>query len=126
MDAIKLESIVGVLLALSIASERLTEIIKGFVSWLDKPITDDPKHEGIRRSCVQILAVVCGLITAFLARNYIPAEVAEPADVWSILGLGLLASGGSGLWNSILTYVTKLKDVKKAEALFAAKQARQP
>jgi hypothetical protein len=30
--------------------------------------------------------------------------------------LGLLASGGSGFWNSILTYVTKAKDIKAAEA----------
>jgi hypothetical protein len=28
----------------------------------------------------------------------------------------LLASGGSGFWNSILTYVTKAKDLKAAEA----------
>jgi hypothetical protein len=27
-----------------------------------------------------------------------------------------LASGGSGFWNSILTYVTKAKDLKAAEA----------
>jgi len=30
--------------------------------------------------------------------------------------LGLLASGGSGFWNSILTYVAKAKDLKAAEA----------
>jgi len=35
---------------------------------------------------------------------------------WSILGLGLLASGGSGFWNSVLTYVTKVKDIKTVEA----------
>jgi len=30
--------------------------------------------------------------------------------------LGLLASGGSGFWNSVLTFVNKVKDVKKLEA----------
>lgn len=29
--------------------------------------------------------------------------------------LGLLASGGSGFWNSIQTYVAKAKEVKKIE-----------
>jgi hypothetical protein len=39
-----------------------------------------------------------------------------PHDFTGKLALGLLASGGSGFWNSILTYVTKAKDVKAAEA----------
>jgi len=39
-----------------------------------------------------------------------------PHDFTGKLALGLLASGGSGFWNSILTYVTKAKDIKAAEA----------
>jgi hypothetical protein len=115
MDATKLTAIVGVILALSIASERLVEIIKGFIPVLEKQDTD-PKAEGRRRSYLQILAVFSGVLTAFLARDYIPLEIAKPTESWSILGLGLLASGGSGFWNSVLTYVTKAKDIKKAQA----------
>jgi hypothetical protein len=38
-------------------------------------------------------------------------------DGWTgKLALGLLASGGSGFWNSILTYVNKAKDIKVAAA----------
>jgi hypothetical protein len=37
-------------------------------------------------------------------------------DFTGKLALGLLASGGSGFWNSILAYITKAKDVKAAEA----------
>ena len=40
----------------------------------------------------------------------------SPDDWTGTLALGLLASGGSGFWNSILTYVTKAKDLKAAEA----------
>ena len=65
---------------------------------------------------MQILAVLSGLLTAFLAKDYLPPELADATKGWSILGLGLLASGGSGFWNSILTYVTKVKDIKKVEA----------
>jgi hypothetical protein len=123
MDATKLTSIVGVLLALSIASERLVEIIKGLWPWLDKPNANETA-ERRRCSAVQFLAVVSGVVTAFLASSYIPPEIARPADGWSILGLGLLASGGSGLWNSVLTYLTKVKDVKKAQARLALKRAQ--
>ena len=122
MDATNLTAIVGVILALSIASERLVEIIKGFIPGLDKQ-DSDPKAEGRRRSYLQILAVLSGVLTAFLARDYIPPEIAKPTESWAILGLGLLASGGSGFWNSVLTYVTKAKDLKKVEAVVAAKKA---
>jgi hypothetical protein len=122
MDATKLAAIVGVILALSIASERLVEIIKGFIPGLNKQ-EPDPKAEGRRRSYLQILAVFSGVLTAFLARDYMPLEIAKPTESWSILGLGLLASGGSGFWNSVLTYVTKAKDIKKVEAEAAQRTA---
>ena len=122
MDATNLTAIVSVILALSIASERLVEIIKGFIPSLDKQ-DSDPKAEGRRRSYLQILAVLSGVLTAFLAKDYIPPEIAKPTESWAILGLGLLASGGSGFWNSVLTYVTKTKDLKKLEAVVAAKKA---
>ena len=63
------------------------------------------------------------------AADYIPAEVANPSKSWAVIGLGVLASGGSGLWNSVLTYVAKVKDIKKAEAdlkMSAAVQAKSP
>lgn len=121
----KLTTIVTLILALSVASERLVEIIKGFIPGLDKQILDDPKAEGRRRSYLQILAVLSGVLTALLAQDYIPKEIADAAKGWSILGLGLLASGGSGFWNSILTYVMKVKDIKKVEAEEKKKAAAQ-
>jgi hypothetical protein len=123
MDATKLTAIVGVILALSIASERLVEIVKGFIPVLEKQ-DPDPTAEGRRRSYLQILAVFSGVLTAFLARDYIPPEIAKPTESWSIFGLGLLASGGSGFWNSVLTYVSKAKDIKKAQADAASKAVR--
>ena len=116
MDTAKLTAIVTLILALSVASERLVEIIKGFIPSLDKEVPNDAKAEARRRSYLQILAVLSGVLTAFLAQDYIPKEIAEATKGGAILGLGLLASGGSGFWNSILTYVTKLKDIKSVEA----------
>ncbi|MDD5036036.1 MAG: hypothetical protein PHE55_14900 [Methylococcaceae bacterium] len=93
--------------------------------WGDKGVNkEDPdqKAEGRRRSYLQILAVLSGIVTAFLAKDYFPSGIVKPTENLSVIGLGLLASGGSGLWNSVLTYVTKIKDIKKVEAE-TAKQA---
>lgn len=110
-----LVAIVSLILALSVASERLVEIVKGFIPSLDNQITDNPNAEARRRSFLQILAVLSGVFTAFLASDYIPRELAVSTKSWSILGLGLLASGGSGFWNSVLSYVAKVKEIKKVE-----------
>ncbi|QUY42642.1 hypothetical protein [Acaryochloris marina] len=108
----KIAEVVGFVLALSIASERLVEIIKGFWPWLDKTKMKGSTEEGIRRSLLHILAVFSGVFTAFLAKESIPIEVSN----LSFVVLGLLASGGSGFWNAILTYVLEVKNLKKAES----------
>lgn len=33
-----------------------------------------------------------------------------------MIGLAFLASGGSSMWNSVLSYMSGVKDIKKAEA----------
>ena len=117
MDTTQLTAIVGLLIALSVASERLVEIIKGIVPSLNKENSDATK-EGRRRAVLQVLAVLAGIVTAFLAKPTIPDGIipATATGVWPVLALGLLASGGSGFWNSVLTYVTKVKDIKKLDA----------
>jgi len=108
--------IVSVLVCLSVASERLVEIIKGIVPFLNEE-NENTKKEGWRRSVLQFLAVCSGIATAFLAK---PALVEVLPGAWTTLpavfALGFLASGGSGLWNSVLTYVRNVKDIKKWNA----------
>ena len=124
MNLTDLTSLVSVLVALSVAAERLVEIIKGFIPFLNQE-NSDPRMEGIRKSLLQFLAVVSGLVTVFLTRPVIGnAGAAAPGTLipqllnsWpGLLALGLLTSGGSGFWNSIQTFVNKAKDVKKLEA----------
>jgi hypothetical protein len=109
------ENIIGLLISVSIASERLVEIIKGVIPWLNSEHADVSK-EGWRRSVLQCLAVLSGILTAMLARPII-APMIDPE--WNgyigILAIGLLASGGSGFWNAILSYVLQVKEIKKAE-----------
>lgn len=115
MNTDKLISIVGLILALSIASERLVEIVKGYIPWLNTAAATN-EGDGRRRATLQLMAVLAGVTTAWLSRDYIPTEISDVAHGWSFLGLGLLASGGSGFWNAILSYVLKVKDLKGLEA----------
>jgi hypothetical protein len=115
MEINDLTVIVSLILALSIASERLLEIVKGFIGKLaEKGKTE--KQERHRRSALQLLAVVSGIVTTFLAAPVLPENIVPSVTGngrWlSLVALGLLASGGSGLWNGILTYVLKVKDLK--------------
>src|SRR5262245_44427281 len=99
-DLTSLPAIVTLILAPSVASERLVEIVKGLWPFLDQK-NDDVGKERTRRLILQVLAVVAGVLTTYLARDYLPEPIAKPTELWKVLGLGLLASGGSGFWNSI-------------------------
>jgi hypothetical protein len=121
MDTTKLVAIVGLLVALSAASERLVEIIKGLSGWLNDEKAD-PVKERQRKAALQFLAVLAGIGTTLLARPSIPAELL-PKGMLSFVALGLLASGGSGLWNSVLTYLLEIKNIKENMAAVSAKKA---
>jgi hypothetical protein len=121
MDSTHLVAVVGLLVALSVASERLVEIVKGLVPPLSGKSTTQWK-ENVRRTANQLLAVGAGIATAYLALPAIPQDVLPITnDLTTTIALGLLASGGSGFWNAILTYVLQVKDIKEA----AARKARE-
>jgi hypothetical protein len=93
MDPTKLTTIISLLVALSIASERLVDIIKGLVPCLNQ---QRPKsvEERWRKAALQLLAVGAGITTAWLASPVVPDFI--PHGFIGNLALGLLASGGSG------------------------------
>jgi hypothetical protein len=123
IDLNQLSALVSLLLALSLASERLVSIFKGFIPSLNQP-NPDPTAEGRRSSYLQIASVVAGIFTAGLAWPFltnVPAWLSSgEGRVVGVLALGLLASGGSGLWNSVQGYLNLVKDIKKAQAATAA------
>lgn len=112
-----LTPVVTLLIALSIASERLVEIVKNFFPFLSQ---QQPKvaDESRRKLILHLLAVVAGCVSAWLAWPVAKDILSQAAIAhqWSvILALGALASGGSGFWNTILTYLLNLKNLKRAE-----------
>lgn len=111
-----MSTIVALLIALSVAAERLVEIVKGMIPPLNKKHPDDPAKEGRRKAFLQVLAVAAGIATAWLSAPVIREIVPGDWGRWpGVLALGLLASGGSGFWNSVQSYVLLLKDLKKVE-----------
>src|SRR5207244_1277841 len=112
-------TVVGLLVALSVASERIVEIIKQLIPFLDLRNTDS-KMEAWRRAAIQTLAGAAGVGTAYLAMPVIQSAL---PTAWSelpvLLILGLLASGGSGFWNSVQTYVYSVKEITRLAATAA-------
>jgi len=125
MDINTLAVIVTLLIGLSVASERLVAIVKGLIPFLNQE-NANPVFEGWRTSALQALAVAAGIVTALLARPLIPSIVPGWDNLPGLLALGLLASGGSGFWNSIQGYVNLVKDIKKLERREKRLEARLP
>ena len=119
-----LPSVVTLLIALSVATERVVEIVKGFWPYVNQQ-KSDPIAEAKRTAVVQGLAVVGGIVIAWLSWPIVKQVL--PVDetftrIPTVLALGFLASGGSGFWNSILGYVLNLKTLQGAAADAAQRQ----
>ena len=119
-----LTAVVTLLMALAVASERLVEMVKGYIPFLS---TQQPKpvDESKRKAILHLLGAAAGVLTSYLA---MPAVVEalpnldNTHDIRVILALGLLASGGSGLWNTVLTYLLAVKDLQRASLATVEKQ----
>lgn len=119
-----LTSFVTVLLALSVASERLVELVKGMFPSLNgqKPEADVERK---RQLIIHWMSLGASFVVVFLAQDYIieTLHLGKSTD-WSYLPLGpgqfvvfsILSSGGSSVWNSILTYLLSLKNLKRQDA----------
>jgi hypothetical protein len=152
MTTADLAQVTGLVFALSVATERLVEIIKGMRPTLNKEIVPpvatvsapgetvppDPNNvkeaeetEGRRKAKIQFISIGCGVLTSLLAYGAIKeqlkalnAESWLSANAWClILTLGLMASGGSGFWNAITQYLLGVKDLKSLEAEAVKKRA---
>jgi hypothetical protein len=123
-----LNSIVAILLSISLAAERLVTIIKTLFPWLavEKKAQAgeiDVSGDKWRRFVVQLIAFVASWVTsAFLADGgFSPLGVLKFGSGVNIISVpvivvGLLASGGSAFWNGLLGYTKAVKDVRTNQA----------
>ncbi|MBW2470433.1 MAG: hypothetical protein JRE62_14130 [Deltaproteobacteria bacterium] len=107
---------VTLLVALSVSTERLVEIVKNCIPWLSTKY-EEPKKEGHRRAALHVLAFCGGIVTAILAKPAVSVVLSDALNnIWGYIALGLLASGGSGFWNGILSYILEVKNIKAGTA----------
>src|SRR6266513_1342770 len=98
MDTTKLTTVISLLVALSIASERLVDIIKGLVPWLNQQ-RRKPAEEGWRKAALQVIAVFAGITTAWLAPRFRPFCHMISLENWRSV-FWLAAAQDSGIQSS--------------------------
>lgn len=119
-----LSSILALFAAMSVAVERVVELIKGFVPFLANPWS---QHENIRRALIQLLTVFVGAIVASQMKGQLTNTLHVSAVNWGVYMLvGLVASGGSGLWNHTLDIVRAVKVNKELNAAGAMPDQQKP
>ena len=115
----QLTNMAGVILALSVAVERVIEILKGWIPWLGES-SAKPKVEAAREGLIHALAAVVGAISAWLCGiNPITQLVPNaPNTHWhrafDYVIAGLLSSFGSAFWNHLLDILAAIKEGKEA------------
>jgi hypothetical protein len=122
----KLSTFFTLMAAMSIAAERVVEIIKGIFPSL--AATDpDANKERRRHMVLQFLAALAGIIVAAAAHVQVNSSLGNflnsDYDAWSLPGMGLMTvkyliigvmvSGGSAMWNHALDIVGALKTVEE-------------
>lgn len=106
------------MLALSIGVERIVEILKAMIPWLRKR-GSDAVETARRRYVLQLLAASTGAFTALVIgpQHFLPTFIKEeettPHLVMSCILLGLMASGGSAVWNHMLDIVATIKATRE-------------
>jgi len=115
----QLTTLLGFLAALSVATERITEIAKGFPGlswWFSVDRKTGTTTEEFRKASVQVLALLAGTLVAYLARDPLAAQLnikATDIHIYMYFVLGAMASGGSGIWNSALDIVREVNTQKQ-------------
>ena len=107
-------SFVTVVLALSIASERLVELFKGFFPTLTGK-DSNAEVERKRQLRIHWSSVVASAIVVALMQDYISSSVGLKNGLGWPEGVAftILASGGSSTWNSVVSYLLSLKNIKQ-------------
>ncbi len=112
----KLTTLLSFLAALSFATERITEMVKGLPilsAWFAVERKPGPEEE-FRKASVQGLALLAGTLVAYLVRDPLAKQFGvtdlSPYTYWVF---GAMASGGSGIWNSALDIVREVNRQKQ-------------
>jgi hypothetical protein len=112
----KLTAVLASLAVLSLATERITEAIKGlpFLNKLLATEQQEKSKEEIRKAAIHILAIAVGTTLAYMTRDQLSTALGIKFDSFLIcLVYGAMASGGSGFWNSVLDVARQFNKQKQ-------------
>lgn len=125
----KLTAFFTLMAAMSIATERVIEILKGIFPSL-AATDNDPKKEQRRHMILQMLAALAGMAVAAVGHtqvsNALGGLLNSSGDMWSLGNVGRMAlkygvvgvmvSGGSAMWNHALDIAGALKNGQEKKA----------
>jgi hypothetical protein len=124
---VEITPVVTLALSLSVAVERVMEILKGLIPPLAKQ-QPNLTAEYVRCAILHFLSVLVGGLAAYGGHVDFFQKITNnasdgPANFAGYVVCGLLAAGGSAFWNHVLDIIkaTKIKDESKAQT--AAKDA---
>jgi hypothetical protein len=109
---------VTLVLAVSVAVERVTEILKQMFPILATALANDTS-ENRRRAVLQLLAAAVGTVIAWFGDLQLGTHGGPSA--WVLIGL--MSSGGSAFWNHALDALRAMKVTQEATAAQATKAA---
>lgn len=111
MSMEQIASAITVILAVSVAVERVTEILKQIIPGFAEEKAN-PAAENRRRASLQVLAGAIGTVVAWQGNLQIASQTGVPA----YLLIGAMSSGGSAFWNNVLDAVRATKISRQAQA----------
>jgi hypothetical protein len=118
----QITSVVALALALSVAVERVIEILKGLIPVLATPQVN-PKLENLRGAVIRLLSIAIGTLAArgggidlFQKITGVASNDNHIRWICGYLVCGLMAAGGSAFWNHILDIVRSRKIKSETEA----------
>jgi TRAP-type C4-dicarboxylate transport system permease small subunit len=122
----RLTAVLGFMAALSVATERVTEVIKGFPLWSKWLALErhTPRMEEARKMVVHLIAMAVGTGLAWLSHEQLSDVIGVSyTGIAGSFVFGAMASGGSGLWNSALDI---LREVNKQKQIVTANMREPP
>ena len=124
MDSTIIITLISVILSISLASERLVTFLKSVFPYLAGPQAPDiPDPNSNEEKVRKITLMIISFLTAWIAASFLNGkfDLFDGLDTKienikiPFLIIGLMASGGSAFWNSLLSYVKASRDVTQQQ-----------
>jgi hypothetical protein len=98
-------SILTMMVAISVASERGVQLLKNTFKFL----RDNTGHETARVFLIYFSAIIWGAIFTYLSKESITPYIKFTIGIKECIVGGFLACGGSGFWHELLGIVSDYK-----------------